>query len=263
MPATSSVDALHGSLNGAVYASYLLRQQAMLALQTPMDRLRANLKECVRSSLSLYSQARNHYTADSLPVPYSARTLPYIVHAALKHVSFLAGSHVSPNERTIAHQALIRSAPELIVNFICPPLLHLQPLPNLPVRLNLSSEQVSRPSIFLLDVDNQLWCWVSGGVDAHALQVYFNADSYQALSAGQIPLASLPPLLFQVLQSHLSKRPRALSSCPHSIVLIKESDPAQAHWRQAFLSRLVEDQNQLGPSYQQYLKELKSQLTPS
>ncbi|KAJ9068778.1 COPII subunit [Entomophthora muscae] len=263
LPATSSIDILHGSLNAAVYACYILRQQAMLALYTPLDQLRANLKDCVTSYLSQPLQKHNYSPAGSLHVPHNARALPYFIHAALKHPSFQSGSQVSPNERTIAHQALIRWAPELIINLICPPLLHLQPSTLLPDRLNLSSEQVSKPGIYALDVDHQVWCWVSNGVDAYTLQSYFNVDSYHALPSGQTSLASLPPFLFQTLKSHFSQRPHSVSSCPHSVFIIKESDPTQAHWRQAFLAHFIEDQNQLGPSYQQYLKELILKLTPS
>ncbi|KAI0228855.1 COPII subunit, partial [Massospora cicadina] len=245
LPTTGSLNIIHASLDAATYVAHVLRQQVRLALQMPMDRIRSNLKDYVTTYLGQHFKLQNA-NKDNLLVPYRVRTLPYLIHAALKHPSFQSGAQVLPNDRIISHQSLMRLSPELIVNLLCPPLLQL-PLPEAslsPSRHNLSSEKISRPGIFFLDLGCQLWCWVANGVDNSLLKAYFNVDSYSALPTGQVAFASLPPLLFHVVSAHFSCRPHVFA-CPYTVVIIKEADPSQAHWRQAFLSRLVEDQNQL------------------
>lgn len=269
LPCTSSLHDLLGSVDSVSYTCHLIRDAVECVTKLTLDSTRENLREQTLSFFKTHYQNLTNPKSDidRLFVPYNSRLIPYIIHAATKHVIFQQGASTPVNDRIFWHLFSSRCSPEILVDMVCSNVLSLSigdsSYPVL-ARLNPSSERIARKGIFILDFGRDLWCWVGRNVDSHTLSYFFGIDNYDSLPDGKLSLDSFSQSISRVLKGYYLRRPRFSSgSCKSSfiylpsMILVKDSD---VNLRHNFLSHMFEDKNQFGSSYQQFIMELHASI---
>lgn len=134
-----------------------------------------------------------------------------------------------------------------------------------PAAVNLSSERLVRHGIYLMDCLDRLYLFIGRSVHPQVIQELFGKQSVDQLVAGKFTL----PIHSDPGPSQLNRRVNAiigkLRENPQrrflypDLFLVKE-DGGDALLRMLFLSALIEDRQDIGPSLPQFLNEIRERV---
>lgn len=253
-------------------------QQAIVALLAKMA-----VDRSVTSSLTDAREAMINAAVDSLsaygntipasqrigavPSPFSIRLLPTFVLAMLKSTAFRLGTNTSLDDRVFAMQQC-KSLPTsmLLQNFYA----NMYPVHNLddmnefdrgdvkvpqPPRLHLSSANIDRHGVFLMDTGDSLLLYVGSAVPDKYLQDVLDVPNFMSIPEDMIDLPELENPTSEKLRSFVSY----LLDCRPggtTFYVIRED----SKYRMAFFQHMVEDRTESSMSYYEFLQHLQKQI---
>ncbi|KAJ8318325.1 hypothetical protein KUTeg_003416 [Tegillarca granosa] len=203
----------------------------------------------------------------AVPSPFSIRLLPTFVLAMLKSTAFRLGTNTSLDDRVFAMQQC-KSLPTsmLLQNFYA----NMYPVHNLddmnefdrgdvkvpqPPRLHLSSANIDRHGVFLIDTGDSLLLYVGSAVPDKYLQDVLDVPNFMSIPEDMIDLPELENPTSEKLRSFVSY----LLDCRPggtTFYVIRED----SKYRMAFFQHMVEDRTESSMSYYEFLQHLQKQI---
>lgn len=131
----------------------------------------------------------------------------------------------------------------------------------MPTPVNLCSERIVRHGIYLLDTLDCLYLWVGRAVPPQIIHDLFDRPALEALMPGKTTLPRLDNTFNRRVQAIIGKlrEDRRRSFLYPDLVVVKEEggDPLL---RLIFLSHMIEDRQDIGVSYPQFLNEIRERI---
>lgn len=209
-------------------------------------------------------------SSQQIPLPDTLQSLPLFALATSKTIGFRSTNDVHPDLRA-ASLNLMRILPtDLFIQYIYPTMYRLYPLdPStgsldesgvvvLPPILNLSSEKMSRSSIFLMDNGQHIFVWFGKEVSPDVINSLFGVQDLASADLNTLQLAvdeDSESMACRV--SNVIEGLRALKPHFQKVYWVPEgSVPFNMRW----FENLVEDRTKVGPSYFEWIGQLQKLL---
>jgi protein transport protein SEC24 len=211
LPVTRSV---HELVNGADAEAIIGLVAKMAVDRTAMNSLREARDALVNVAIDYLAAYRQHmtsHTPGALITPYALRCIPLYVLALLKNVAFrFANSKM--DDRAYAMNVMKTMPLRYLMLYVYPDLYALHNFDDnklvsdgyesevcIPPRLHLSSENIDRHGVYLLDAGESIYIWVGKSVSDLFLQDVFGCKSFN-----ELPEFLVRYTLFRQIQLYIS-----------------------------------------------------------
>jgi len=262
--ASNLADIMHGADQQCI-AGLLAKMAVDRAIQSSLSDAREAFVNVVADVLSAFKLTQSGSSAGCILAPSSLRLLPLYILALLKHVAFRIGQSTRLDDRVFA-MCQMKSLPlTYLIQSIYPDLyplhdIQLQPevevserkVPS-PPRLQLSAERIDSRGMFLLDDGAVLLLYVGHSLDPAVCQAVFNVPHFSAIPQDLYSLPELDNPTSEAVRSFISYLQNE-KPYPTPIQIIRDD----SHYRMRFLEKLIEDKNESGTSYYEFLQRVKT-----
>ncbi|XP_054261293.1 protein transport protein Sec24A-like isoform X2 [Macrosteles quadrilineatus] len=261
--ASNLADIMHGADQQCI-AGLLAKMAVDRAIQSSLSDAREAFVNVVADVLSAYKLTQSGSSAGCVLAPSSLRLLPLYILALLKHVAFRIGQSTRLDDRVFA-MCQMKSLPLCyLIQSIYPDLyplhnIELQPEMEVferrvhaPPRLQLSAERIDSQGMFLMDDGTTLMLYIGHNLDPALCQAVFNVPHFSAIQE----LDYLPELDNPTSEAVRGFVSYLQNDKPYLIPLQVIRD--DSHHRMRFLEKLIEDKNESGTSYYEFLQRVKN-----
>ncbi|XP_033742326.1 protein transport protein Sec24A-like isoform X2 [Pecten maximus] len=268
LPVTNQISEVIAGADQKAIISLLAKMGADRSVTSSMSDAREALINAAIDSLSSFgSTLPASQRLGCLPTAFSIRLLPTLVLALLKSSAFRHGVNTRLDDRVFAMQQCKSLPLHYLLQTIYP---DLYPVHNIegcpvdehddeeianPVRLHLSSANVDRQGVYLLDAYDVMYLYVGSAISNQYCQDVFNVPNYQSITDGLIDLPELDNPVSEKLRNFVSflmdNRP---GGC--SFLVIKE----ESKNRLTFFGYLIEDRTESTMSYYEFLQHIQKQV---
>ncbi|XP_075232857.1 protein transport protein Sec24AB isoform X2 [Lycorma delicatula] len=269
--ATNLSDILNGADQQCIIG--LLSKMAVdRSIESSLADAREAFVNVVADILSAYKLTQSSGSSGCLLAPKSLRLVPLYILALLKNVAFRTGQCTRLDDRVFAMCQMKTLPLALLLQSIYPdlyPVHDLSSLQNLdqqpsgdngddsklivlPPRLHLSSEKLDSQGIFLLDTGTMILILVGHNVNPGLCQALFGVPAFTALPQDMYELPELNTPESERLRDFVFMLQTEKPVDP-SIQIIRDDS---SHVRK-FLEYLIEDKNEAGTSYYEFLQRIK------
>lgn len=220
----------------------------------------------VADILSAFKLTQNAGPSGCLLSPKSLRLVPLFILALLKSVAFRTGQSTRLDDRVFAMCQMKCLPLSLLLQSIYP---DLYPVHNLeqqahmdsgdenptivpPQRLHLSSEKIDSHGVYVLDNGTMIFIYVGHNINPSLCQALFGVPHFTALPQDMYELPELTTPENERLREFvfLLQSEKAYDAC---IQIIRDDSQN----RVKFLEHLIEDKNEAGTSYYEFLQRIK------
>ncbi|XP_060080427.1 protein transport protein Sec24A-like isoform X2 [Ylistrum balloti] len=268
LPVTNQISEVIAGADQKAIVSLLAKMGADRSVTSSMSDAREALINAAIDSLSSFgSTLPASQRLGCLPTSFSIRLLPALVLALLKSTAFRHGVNTRLDDRVFAMQQCKSLPVQYLLQTIYP---DLYPVHNIegcpvedhdeeeianPVRLHLSSANVDRQGVYLLDAYDVIYLYVGSAINNQYCQDVFNVPNYQSITDGLIDLPELDNPVSEKLRNFVSflmdNRP---GGC--CFLVIKE----ESKNRLTFFGYLIEDRTESTMSYYEFLQHIQKQV---
>ncbi|OWF43608.1 protein transport protein Sec24A-like isoform X2 [Mizuhopecten yessoensis] len=268
LPVTNQISEVIAGADQKAIINLLAKMGADRSVTSSMSDAREALINAAIDSLSSFGNTLPaSQRMGCLPTSFSIRLLPTLVLALLKSSAFRHGVNTRLDDRVFALQQCKSLPLQYLLQTIYPDLYPVhnidgcpvdviddEEIPN-PVLLHLSSANVDRQGVYLLDAYDMMYLYVGSATSNQFCQDVFNAPNYQSIMDGLIDLPDLDNPVSEKLRNFVSflmdKRP---GGC--SFLVIKE----ESKNRLTFFGYMIEDRTESTMSYYEFLQHIQKQV---
>ncbi|KAJ3306763.1 COPII subunit [Kappamyces sp. JEL0829] len=276
VPVTSSLSEVYIGADQYAIAGLLIKKAVDRSLTSKIEDARDALVYKLTELLAVYKSSFNQAShPQQLMIADNLQLLPSFILGMIKNVIFREGNAIPSDLRSYMLALHYVLCPEIALTNIYPRLWSLQNLLSdatiglpgengaivFPPRLNLSSEKLSRGSVFLLDNGLEIFFWVGRSTSPDVLMALFGISSLDSLPLGK---ATLPVVesdynrrLHNLVNTIREARLKQCTVYPHVYVAREDGDPSLRLW---FLSHFVEDRIDASLSYPQFLASVREKV---
>uniref|UniRef100_A0A1B6M3Q4 Uncharacterized protein n=1 Tax=Graphocephala atropunctata TaxID=36148 RepID=A0A1B6M3Q4_9HEMI len=262
--ASNLADILHGADQQCI-VGLLAKMAVDRCVQSSLSDAREAFVNVVADIFSAYKLTQSSNTTGCMLAPASLRLLPLYILALLKYVAFRVGQSTRLDDRVFA-MCQMKSLPlTFLIQAIYPdlyPLLNIEQQPEVevgehtvpqPPRLQLSAERIDSHGIFLLDDGSSLLVYVGHNLEPAVCQAVFAVPHFSAIPQELYSLPEMDNSTSEAIRSFVTYLQNE-KPYPIPIQIIRDD----SHHRMRFLERLVEDKNESGTSYYEFLQRVKT-----
>lgn len=266
LPIANSLSDVLNSADQLCIIGLLSKMAVDRSMESSISDAREAFVNVAADILSSYRLTQSSAPHGSLLAAHTLRLIPLYILALLKFVAFRIGQSTRLDDRVFA-MCQLKSLPlAQALQLIYPDLYPVHELEKHPVkevgpekekvhdppRLHLSAERIDSHGVYLLDNGQVIIIYVGHNCSAALCQSLFGAPSFSALPHESFDLPELDTAesdrLFAFIHHLCSEKPYV--PC---IQVIRDD----SHHRMKFLEQLVEDKNEAGTSYYEFLQRIK------
>lgn len=264
LPITSNLsEVMHGADQQCI-VGLLAKMAVDRSVQSSLSDAREAFVNVVADVLSAFRVVQSSNAVGCVLAPSSLRLLPLYILSLLKYVAFRTGQSTRLDDRVFAMCQMKTLPLCYLVQAVYPDLYPLNDLDQLseldlgdhtvvqPPRLHLSAERLDSQTVFLLDDGASLIIYVGHNVDPTICQAMFDVPHFAAIPQEMFSLPELANPLSERLR-HFVTYLQDLKPFSAPLQIIRDD----SHYRMRFLERLVEDKNEAGTSYYEFLQRIK------
>jgi protein transport protein SEC24 len=278
LPVTSSLSDIFHSVDTGALVNLLARKAIERAIESKFEDARDAIINKLVDILGTYKGVNGSNAQSQVLVPENLKLLPLLCLGLMKHPALRLSQTVSPDLRAYYMELLRVSGTEETLTQLHPVFYPLHRLlvdfPEVgtiqdgvvkmpPFPLPSTSERLERNGMYLLFDGVSIYIWVSRGSDMNLILALFGTQfqSYESLPSGPITLEPTGhPLCERTLNiiGKIRERALSLSSIWPKVIIVKED--ADAALRMWTLGLMIEDRAEYGPSYAQFLANLREKV---
>ncbi|XP_013421986.1 protein transport protein Sec24A [Lingula anatina] len=268
LPVTNQLTDVFSGADQQAIAGLLAKMAVDRSLSSSlMDAREAMVNACMDAISAYASSIPASQRIGTLPCCYSIRLLPMYTLALLKSAAFRVGVSTKLDDR-VFFMEMCKSLP---LNYILLKLYpSMYPVHNLedknsiskddqmipqPPHLQLSSANLDRQGVFLLDAGDEMFLYVGGAVSDLFCQEVLDKPNFLSVPDGMTDLPELENPTSERLRNFINylqdQRPF------HSKFLVVREDSKA---RMQFFKYMVEDKTEASMSYYEYLQSIQKQL---
>ncbi|XP_039293836.1 protein transport protein Sec24A isoform X2 [Nilaparvata lugens] len=266
LPIANSLSDVLNSADQLCIIGLLSKMAVDRSMESSISDAREAFVNVAADILSAYRLTQSSAPHGSLLAAHTLRLIPLYILALLKFVAFRIGQSTRLDDRVFA-MCQLKSLPlAQLLQLVYPDLYPIHDLEKHPVkevglereqvhdppRLHLSAERVDSHGVYLLDCAHLIIIYVGHNCPATLCQALFGKPSFSALPHESFDLPELDTpesdRLFSFIHHLCSEK--AYVPC---IQVIRDD----SHHRMKFLEQLVEDKNEAGTSYYEFLQRIK------
>ena len=269
MPVTNSLAEIYAGADQQAIVGLLAKMAVDKSITQSMPDARDAMLNAAVDMLQAYG---SHLLTASqrvgqLPAPFSLRLIPMYILALLKYVGFRTGTSTRLDSRVFALEQCKTQPLQQLIMEMYP---NLYPVHNLddkravlkddvsvpqPPLLQLSSANIDRHGVYLLDTGSRMMLWVGAAISDHFCQEIFDVPNFASVPDLQSELPELETETSEKLRAFISylndQRP-----FPAAFNVIREDSRSRMH----FLQHMLEDRTDSSMSYYEFLQHLQKEL---
>ncbi|XP_076437651.1 protein transport protein Sec24A-like isoform X2 [Babylonia areolata] len=268
VPVTNQLSDVFTGADQQAIASLLAKMAVDRTISSSLDDARDAMLNACQDMLNAYAtQIPASQRVGALMAPYSLRLLPLFTLAMLKSTAFRISANIRVDDRVYAH-LLAKCLPTGILLQTFYP--HLYPVhglsdedvvehnkekyPRAP-RLQLSSANIDRHGVYVLDQGENMYMMVGGAVPDAFCQSVFNVPNFGAIPDGMTDLPEVDNPTSERLRSFLGYLMDARPGGVSFLVLREDSK-----LRHLFFQHMVEDRAENSKSYYEFLQFVQQKV---
>ncbi|CAG5122017.1 unnamed protein product [Candidula unifasciata] len=250
-------------------------QQAIIALLAKMavdkslnssitDARDAMMNASLDALVSFSQQIPASQRVGAFLAPYSLRLVPVFILAMLKHVAFNLSGNTKIDDRVFAMQQCKVLPVSYLLQYLHP---HLYPLHRLsdekPIKcgkeeipsaplLQLSSANIDRTGLFLMDAGEAMYLLVGSGIGDQMCQDVFGKPNFMSVPEGMMDLPELENPTSERIRNFVNY---LMDSRPYGVTFLVIRDDSKH--RQLFFQHMLEDRAENSMSYYEFLQFLQ------
>lgn len=267
LPVTKSVNEI---VNGADVECIVGLVAKMAVDRTAMNSLKEAKDAMVNVAID-YLQAYGQHVistqrSNTLISPFALRLLPLYILALMKNVAFKFGN-IKMDDRVYAMNLMKTMPLKFLMLCIYPHLYAVHNLDNkkvildssdteicLPPRLHLSSENIDRHGVYIMDCGEAIYMWIGRSVSDLFLQQVFDCTSFQELPDHSNDLPDLDNELSERIRNFLVYLYDSRPFGPTFLFFREDSNKSQL-----FFQHMHDDKTESSISYYEFLRHLNDQ----
>ncbi|KAL8573166.1 hypothetical protein ACOMHN_036151 [Nucella lapillus] len=268
VPVTNQLSDVFGAADQQAIASLLAKMAVDRTISSSLEDARDAMMNACQDMMNAYAtQIPAGQRAGALMAPFSMRLIPLFTQAMLKSVALRLSANIRVDERVFAH-LLAKCLPSAhLIQTFYP---HLYPVhglndqevvehnkensPKAP-RLQLSSANVDRHGVYVMDQGESMYLMVGGAVPDSFCQSVFNAPNFTAIPEGLTDLPELENPTSERLRSFIG---RLMDSRPGGVSFLVLREDSKA--RHLFFQYMVEDRTENSKSYYEFLQFIQQKV---
>ncbi|CAL1535614.1 unnamed protein product [Lymnaea stagnalis] len=270
VPVTNQLSEVFACADQLAVASLLSKMAVDRSLNSAISDARDAMMNASLDALSAYAQQiPASQRVGALLAPHSLRLMPMFMLAMLKSVAFALAGNPKVDDRVFAMQQFKVMPLCYLIQNLYPhlyPLLKLneekvikhgdEEIPSAPL-LQLSSANIDRTGLFLMDTGDAMYLLVGSSVGDQICQDVFNKPNFMSIPDG---IMDLPELENQTSENIRSFINYLMDSRPNGVVFLVVRDDSKN--RHLFFQHMLEDRSENSMSYYEFLQFLQGKAKP-
>lgn len=268
LPVTNQLSEIYAGADQQAIIGLLAKMGADRSVTASLPDAREAMLNASVDSLSAFgSTLPSSQRVGSLPICYSLRLLPMLISAMCKFTAFRFGTTTRLDDRVFAMQQCKSLPIQYLIQSIYP---HLYPIHKLgetsvmaknnteipqTIRLHLSSANIDRQGVYLLDAYDHMYFYVGSAVGDQFCQDVLDVPNFMSIPEGMIDLPELENPTSENVRAFvnylLDNRPNG-----STFYVVREDSKL----RMEFFQYMVEDRTESSMSYYEFLQHLQKQV---
>lgn len=266
VPVSNQLSEIFAAADQQAIASLLSKMAVDRSLNSAISDARDAMMNASLDALGAYAQhvASSQRNSSTILAPYSLRLMPMYMLAMLKSVAFSLAGSSRLDTRVFAMQQCKVLPLCYLVQTLYP---HLYPLHKLsdenPIKrgneeipsaalLQLSSANIERTGLFLMDTGEAMYLLVGSAVGDQVCQEVFDKPNFASIPDGMMDLPELENPSSERIRSFVNY---LMDSRPNGVVFLVIRDDSKH--RHLFFQHMVEDRSENSMSYYEFLQFLQ------
>ncbi|PPR00131.1 hypothetical protein CVT24_008933 [Panaeolus cyanescens] len=269
LPTTTNLSEVFASADQVAITTFLANKAVERSLTHKLEDSRDYIFQKLVELLVAYKTSMTSSGAGAsaqLAICDNLKMLPVLVLGLLKNVGIRQSAQIPPDIRAYS-QALLTSLPsQLLIPYIYPSFYSLHNMPPeagtigeqgviLPPALPLSSEQLERHGLYLIEDGQTMFLWVGRDAVDPLIRDVFDLPNIQALRGGKASKFYFLLRVNAIIQKIREMRRGVYY--PHLYIVKEDGEPPLKLWA---LSMLIQDRADVLPSYQQFIGSVKDKV---
>ncbi|XP_012934788.1 protein transport protein Sec24A [Aplysia californica] len=265
VPVTNQIGEVFATADQQAVAALLAKMAVDRSLNSAISDARDAMINAPVDTLSAYAQqVPASQRVGALLAPHSLRLLPMYMLAMLKSIAFSLSSSTKTDDRVFAMQQCKVQPLCYLMQSLYP---HLYPLHRIssetPLKrgkeeipatpqLQLSSANIDRTGLFLMDTGDAMYLLVGSGVGDQMCQDVFEKPNFMSIPDGMIDLPELENPTSEMIRCFVNF---LIDSRPNGITFLVIRDDSKH--RHLFFQHMLEDRTENSMSYYEFLQFLQ------
>ncbi|RUS79855.1 hypothetical protein EGW08_012381 [Elysia chlorotica] len=266
VPVTNQLSDIFAGADQQAIAALLAKMAVDRSLNSAISDARDAMMNASLDALGAYAQQlpSSQRNSSTILAPHSLRLMPIYMLAMLKSVAFSLAGSSKVDTRVYAMQQCKVLPPCYLIQMLYP---HLYPLHKLsdenPIKrgkeeipsaglLQLSSANIERTGLFLMDTGEAMYLLVGSAVGDQVCQDVFDKPNFASIQDGMMDLPELENPTSERIRSFVNY---LMDSRPNGVVFLVIRDDSKH--RHLFFQHMVEDRTESSMSYYEFLQFLQ------
>ncbi|XP_013073220.2 protein transport protein Sec24A-like isoform X1 [Biomphalaria glabrata] len=265
VPVTNQLSDVFANADQQAIASLLAKMAVDRSLNSAISDARDAMMNASLDALAAYAQQiPASQRAGAVLAPFSLRLMPMLMLAMLKSIAFSLASKTKIDDRVFAMQQFKVLPVCYLIQNLYPhlyPLLRIseekpikrgnEEIPSAPL-LQLSSANIDRTGLFLMDTGDAMCLLVGSGVGDQICQDVFDKPNFMSIPDDMMDLPELENPLSENIRSFINY---LMDSRPFGVTFLVIRDDSKN--RQLFFQHMLEDRTENSMSYYEFLQFLQ------